>query len=450
MPGGRKTRPTGFEPQRARKASGVTGSNPGGSWTRPTGFEPQRARKASGVTGSNPGGSWTRPTGFEPQRARKASGVTGSNPGGSWTRPTGFEPVTSGFVDQRSIQLSYGRGIGSQAPAIDCMELALVDDRDPAYDPDEGKADRRRQRRYGRGRSSPASWRPSRSRFQSRQPRRRRARRSRPPIPRGPPLSVPRAKLAAALQCTGQVGRADRAPILLVPGTTLNPTVEYSWNWEPALRKLGRPFCTVNLPEDAMGDIQVAGEYVVFAIRRMHARSDRRVDIIGHSQGGMVPRWALRFWPQTREMVDDLIGMSPSNHGTVDAIPGCAAGCAPAFWQQRTGSNFLRALNSYQETFPGISYTSVYTRTDEVVVPNLGPAASSSLHGGGGRIANVAIQDVCPLDPSEHLAIGTYDNPAYELAVDALTHRGPADPSRVGASACTRAFMPGVDQSTFL
>src|SRR3954454_24738736 len=116
-----------------------------------------------------------------------------------------------------------------------------------------------------------------------------------PPDTPGPPLSVPTHKLAAALECRGGVGGADRAPILLVPGTTLTPKVEYSWNWEPALTDLGRPFCTVTLPQNAMGDVQVAGEYVVHAIRTMHARSNLRVDIIGHSQGGMVPRWALRF-----------------------------------------------------------------------------------------------------------------------------------------------------------
>ena len=270
-----------------------------------------------------------------------------------------------------------------------------------------------------------------------------------PPNTPGPPLSVPREDLAAALDCPSGLARAARAPILLIPGTTLNPGVEFSWNWEPALAKLGWPYCSVTLPDDGMNDIQVAGEYVVYALRQMHARSGRRVDIVGHSQGGMIGRWALRFWPRTRKMVDDLVGLSPSNHGTVDAIGACTTGCSPAFWQQRTGANFLRALNSYQETFPGISYTSVFTHTDEVVVPNLGPAASSSLHGGGGGIANVAIQDVCPLDASEHLAIGTYDDPAYELAIDALTHRGPADPGRIGLSACGHAFMPGVDPATF-
>lgn len=270
-----------------------------------------------------------------------------------------------------------------------------------------------------------------------------------PPSRPGPALSVPAAKLAAALACSGTLHRASHEPVLLVPGTGLTPATDYGYGWEPALTKLGWPFCTVALPGSAMGDIQVAGEYVVYAIRAMHAAYGGRIDILGHSQGGMVPRWALRFWPDTRAMVDDLVGFSPSNHGTLDAIPACTPGCAPAFWQQRTNANFIAALNSAQETFPGISYTNIYTDADEIVVPNLGPAASSSLSGGGGAITNVAIQSVCPNDVTEHMGIGIYDNTAYALALDALTHAGPADPSRVAATTCLDPLMPGVDPATF-
>jgi hypothetical protein len=270
-----------------------------------------------------------------------------------------------------------------------------------------------------------------------------------PPSRPGPALSVPAAKLAASLGCVGTLRGASHAPVLLVPGTSLNPATDYGYGWEPALRTLGWPYCAVTLPGNAMGDIQVAGEYVVSAIRTMHAAYGGRIDIVGHSQGGMVPRWALRFWPDTRAMVDDLVGLSPSNHGTLDAIPVCAASCAPAFWQQRSNAAFIAALNSAQETFPGISYTDVYTNTDEVVVPNFGPAASSTLSGGGGAIANIAIQSVCPADVTEHLGVGIYDNTAYQLALDALTHPGPADPSRVAATTCLTPLMPGIDPSTF-
>ena len=178
-----------------------------------------------------------------------------------------------------------------------------------------------------------------------------------PPSRPGPPLSVPAAKLAAALTAPARCAGPPHAPVLLVPGTALNPATDYGYGWEPALGKLGWPYCTVTLPGNAMGDIQVAGEYVVYAIRTMHAAYGGRIDIVGHSQGGMVPRWALRFWPDTRAMVDDLVGLSPSNHGTLDAIPACAQSCAPAFWQQRSNAAFIAALNSAQETFPGISYT---------------------------------------------------------------------------------------------
>jgi len=181
----------------------------------------------------------------------------------------------------------------------------------------------------------------------------------------------------------------------------------------------------------------------------MHAQAGHRISIIGHSQGGMLPRWAFRFWPDTRSMVDDEIGLSPSNHGTLDADVVCLPGCAPSFWQQADRSEFIKALNSSQETFPGISYTVAYTRLDEIVVPNLNEQGSSALHGGGGDITNVAVQEVCPLDVSEHLAIGTYDNTAYALAVDALEHPGPADPSRIPSSVCLQPLMPGVNPATF-
>ncbi len=272
-----------------------------------------------------------------------------------------------------------------------------------------------------------------------------------PPRTPGPRLDVPHDRLAGALRCEGHLAKAGRETVLLIPGTTLNPHVEYSWNWKPALRKLGWPFCSVRLPGNAMGDIQTAAEYVVHAIRAVHRRSGREVEVLGHSQGGMIGRWALRFWPDTRAKVDDLVALAPSNHGTADTVAACAVSgsCAPAFLQQDVRAKFIAALNSVRETFHGISYTDVFTHDDEVVTPNLDDTGSSSLHGGGGEITNVALQDVCPADVSEHLAIGTSDPVAYALAIDAFTHPGPARPSRIDPSVCSQQYMPGVDPSTF-
>ena len=33
----------------------------------------------------------------------------------------------------------------------------------------------------------------------------------------------------------------------------------------------------------------------------------------------MVPRWALKYWPDTRSLVDAYMAIDPSNHGTADA-----------------------------------------------------------------------------------------------------------------------------------
>jgi hypothetical protein len=162
----------------------------------------------------------------------------------------------------------------------------------------------------------------------------------------------------------------------------------------------------------------------------------------------MSMRWALRFWPDTRLMVDDVVGMAPTNHGTT-AGGSCVVGltkCVPAAWQQAATAKFIEALNSRTETFRGISYTNVFTHTDEEVKPSDTPAtASSSLHTGQGRITNVAVQDLCPNDVYEHNFNGTVDPVTYGLVMDALDHPGPGGPARVAAAVWDPQDQPGID-----
>ena len=155
-------------------------------------------------------------------------------------------------------------------------------------------------------------------------------------------------------------------------------------------------------------------------------RSGQKVAIVGFSQGGMIGRWALKYWPDTRAKVGELVGIDPSNHGTLDAYPVCAAAGLRA---RRSGSSrrsrtFTTALNSGPETFAGIDYTSMFTPTDEVVVPNLPPAPSSALTTGAGRRANISTFDVCPGHLADHLSMGSFDALAYALVIDALDHGG--------------------------
>jgi hypothetical protein len=170
-----------------------------------------------------------------------------------------------------------------------------------------------------------------------------------PPNRPGPALSVPAGTLRAALHCQGPFGESPLEPVLLNPATGVTPAQNFSWNYERAFNAQHRPWCAVTMPFHTLGDITVAGQYLVHAIRAEFAMAGRRIAVMGHSQGGMSMRWALRFWPDTRAMVDDVIGMAGSNHGTSLVAPLCRPGltrCTPATWQQATDSNLIKALNS--------------------------------------------------------------------------------------------------------
>ncbi len=267
----------------------------------------------------------------------------------------------------------------------------------------------------------------------------------------GPELSISKKQLSSALLCSKGVDDASRAPVLLFQGTGATAEDNWSWTYEPALDKRGIPWCAVDIPDHATSDIQIAGEYAVAAIREVHRRAGRKVSLIGHSQGGMLPRWALRFWPDTRAMVDDVIGFAPSNHGTTQAACSADDPCSAAAWQQRDEADLIRAVNSGAETWKGIDYTVAYSQTDEIVQPNAdAKTGSSSLRTGEGRVTNVAVQSICPVSgTNSHLLIGTIDPVAYALALDALSHDGPADPSKVNPLAvCGLPVHEGVNPLT--
>jgi hypothetical protein len=270
----------------------------------------------------------------------------------------------------------------------------------------------------------------------------------------GPALTVPAGQLAASLACNGNLAAPGVEPVLLLPATTVDSAQNFGWSYEPFLRAHGIPYCTSDLPgTDAfnMDPIQNRADYIVYAIRHMYALAGRRIAIIGASQGGMVERWPLRFWPDTRQMVADVVSLDGPNHGSLTANALCLLPCAPAIKQQTYQSQFIRAINSYQETFAGIDYTDISTYTDDFVEPNL-PGDSTVALSGPGNITNVAIQQICPTMIAEHLMLAASNPVAAELALDAITHDGPADPARISRNVCIDLpmAMPGIGTATSL
>lgn len=251
----------------------------------------------------------------------------------------------------------------------------------------------------------------------------------------GPPLSIDPAAAEAAI---GFPADAHGRGVLLIHGTDSSTRESWTTNVAPALTAAGYSVFTIDLPNRAVIDIQVSTEYVVYAIRRIYALTGRPMALVGHSQGGLEARWALRWWPDTRAMVDDVVSLATPQHGTFVAGLDCAVPCNPAIWQMKTKARFIAALNADDETPGPSAYTSIYSATDELVQPQL-PRSTSALAGA----SNVMVQTVCPGRPVTHVAM-LHDPVVFALVLDALEHPGPANPARVGPRTCARLTIPGV------
>jgi triacylglycerol esterase/lipase EstA (alpha/beta hydrolase family) len=233
---------------------------------------------------------------------------------------------------------------------------------------------------------------------------------------------------------------AHPRPVVLVHGTFAD--MSNSWQaLSPLLKNNG--WCVFALNYGSYAGSGAIGVYGTGEIRNsaqeLNAFVDQvraatgapEVDLVGHSQGGMMPRWYLKFLGGAGE-VNTLVGLSPSNHGTtVDGIgllarffPGGSqftGALCPACEEQIVGSQFLAELNSGGDTVPGVEYTVIQTRYDQVVTPYTSAFLS------GPSVKNILLQNQCILDLGDHLSM-PYDHIADADVLTALDPLHPRHP----------------------
>lgn len=226
-------------------------------------------------------------------------------------------------------------------------------------------------------------------------------------------------------------------PVILVPGTF--ESMEKNWSTlSPHLKSAGYCVFALNYGETngvyATGPVvESAKELAPFVDAVRAATGAKKVNLVGHSQGGMMPRYYMGFLGGAK-YVHQLVGIAPSNHGTEGVIvppPGVvpepdytALGCA-ACADQQAGSPFMQKLNSVGDTVAGPSYTVISTIYDEVVIPY----NSQFLDGPARQVTNITIQDKCPADVFEHDQTPN-DPVVHQIVAHALSKAsGPADPA---------------------
>ena len=230
--------------------------------------------------------------------------------------------------------------------------------------------------------------------------------------------------------CTPTAAHPD--PVVLVHGTWMDRSV--SWNLIGE-KLVADGYCVFSLDYGRRGTQPVAdsaAELATFVDGVLQRTGAAKVAIVGHSQGGMMPRYYMKF-DGGIDKVSELVGLAPSNHGSADSsgFGGYAAkyGDSPAAADQLAGSPFMQKLNgdgvdAPQPSSGEIDYTVISTRNDEIVMPY----QSQALAGPSSVVTNVVVQDKCPADQVEHIAL-PYDPVALQWVENALGRPGPADPA---------------------
>ncbi|KAG0255309.1 hypothetical protein BG011_005201 [Mortierella polycephala] len=213
--------------------------------------------------------------------------------------------------------------------------------------------------------------------------------------------------------------RAHPRPLILVHGLIGN-----GWdNWlYMAPRFALKGYCVFSLTYGKLPGIpllagldsietsaQQLSEYVDKVIA---ATGSPKVDLVGHSQGSLMPRYYLKFLGGASKIEKfgafgtiaygtTLSGIYPflASLGLYDPVKKILDPVCRSCFQFLVGSDFLKNLNEGGDTVPGVQYKFIVSKFDEVVTPY----TNGQLRDNNPLVQNVVLQNTCALNLADHV-----------------------------------------------
>lgn len=155
-----------------------------------------------------------------------------------------------------------------------------------------------------------------------------------------------------------------RLPVVLAPGA-VGQDLLY-WNvmqWR--LEREGHPVYPLTFPRFSFGDHRESARLLAEKVEEVRASEEAdQVILVGHSMGGLVARWYLRYLRGSRD-VAQLVCLGTPHQGTWAAYVGLPLKGARMV---RPGSMFLEKLNDGGRA-PDVPLLNIVSRFDTVVLP---------------------------------------------------------------------------------
>jgi pimeloyl-ACP methyl ester carboxylesterase len=175
--------------------------------------------------------------------------------------------------------------------------------------------------------------------------------------------------------------------------------------------------------------IATSAPQIAAFVEQVHSATGAKVDIVGHSEGGFQSLYVTKTQGISAD-ISRVVAIAPPAHGTTFAglfnlaylfgpAERAAVGKAldtfgcPACNDLGKGGSAVATLDNGPIAMPGVAYTIITSRFDELVTPTTTAFVTEP------GVHNLYVQDSCPLDPVGHIG-EAYDLNVWHLVDNAL------------------------------